>query len=158
MESNYLVDDNMNSIIFKFIHLSKVFKTYKIEDTHDGWIGVGLAWTKPFQCLHICTITLKKWAFSLARSLVLMHLTCVLKSILPLSFQLESLNFFVLLQHFDGTLKGPLCNEYDKFLVKILSYLLDAQLGNVQSLRWPFCDPQANEFSKHYLVGHEFFF
>ena len=96
------------------------------QDSHCDWIGLGLAWTKSSQCLHICTITLKKRAFSLARSLVLTHSTCLLKSILPLSFQLESLNILVLLQHLDVTLMNPLWIEYDKLLVKVLSYRMDA--------------------------------
>ena len=55
-----------------------------------------------------------------------MHSTDFPESIFPLSFQLESLNLLVLLQYFDAPRVDPLCNEYDKLFVKVLSYLMNA--------------------------------
>ena len=47
------------------------------------------------------------------------------KSSLHLKLQLESLNFLLDSQSLGGTLMDPTWNNYNKLLVKILSYLCD---------------------------------
>ena len=48
-----------------------------------------------------------------------------LKSIDFIGFQIEGLNFVLVLQHLDDSLTNSMWNDYDKLLLKILSYLCE---------------------------------
>jgi len=119
-------------------------------------ISIALYHTNHFKAPSTCTLRgwdLKAWAFSLAGSLICMHVHSIPLYTRPCNLRAQpfllGLNDYMLKWPF----MDPMRNDYDKLLVKITSYISPSERWD---LKLSFCGPHANELSS--IVVHAFLF